>query len=151
MLLQDLVNRPLPQEMPPFRGNCGIEQERTRPGLYPIYLCIVIRCIMDIKDFFVNTLVDIGIWLDILYSCEGIGLPSCQSDWITKSRSFHCRLSPVDTSKHQAAVFSTQTKTILQTNIHLGRPSHVGHIIQITGRVRRLIVYSWVDDPFVHY
>ena len=94
---------------------------------------------------------DIGIWLDILYSCEGIGLPSCQSDWITKSRSFHCRLSPVDTSKHQAAVFSTQTKTILQTNIHLGRPSHVGHIIQITGRVRRLIVYSWVDDPFVHY
>ena len=151
MLLQDLVNRPLPREMSPFRGNCGIEQERTKPGLYPIYLCIVIRCIMDMKDFFVNTLFDIGIWLDILHSCSGIELSSCQSDRITKCSSFHCRLSPTNTSQHQAAVSSPQTKTILQTNIPLGRPSHVGHIIQITGRVRRLIVYGWVDDPFVHY
>jgi hypothetical protein len=151
MLLQDFVNRPLPQEMSPFRGTCGIEYERSKPGLYPIYLCIVIRCIMNIKDFFVNTLIDIGIWSDILHSRSGIELPSCQSDRIGNRSPLHGWLSPVDTSKHQTAVFPTQTKTILQTYIHLGWASYVGDIIQITVRVRGFVVYGWVDDAFVHY
>ena len=114
-------------------------------------LCIVIRCIMDIKDCFVNTPIDIGIWLDILHSFDGIELSSCQNDCITRNSFFHGRLSPVDTSKHQAAVFSTQTKTVLQTYIHLDRASYVRDIIQVTVRVRGFVVYGWVDDAFVHY
>jgi hypothetical protein len=150
-LPQDFVNRPLLPEIPSCRGNCGIEQKRTKPGLYLICLCIVIRCIMDIKDFFVNTLSDIGTLRDNLHSCDGIELSSWQSHWTTKGSSFHCRPSPVDTFKHQAAVLSTQTKTILQTYIHLGRAWYVGDIVQITVRVRGFIIYGWVDDPLVHY
>jgi len=114
-------------------------------------LCIVIRCIMDIKDCFVNTPIDIGIWLDILHSFDGIELSSCQSDCITIKFSFRGRPSPVDTSEHQAAVLSTQTKTVLQAYIHLDRASDVRDVIQVTVRVRGFVVYGWVDDAFVHY
>jgi hypothetical protein len=102
------------------------------------------------KELFCQYPFDIGIWLDILHTCSGIKLSSCQSDQIRKCFSFHCWLSPTNTPKHQAAVFSSQTKTILQTYIHLSRASYIGDVIQITVRVRGLIVYSRMDDSFVH-
>jgi len=102
------------------------------------------------KELFCQYPPDIGTWLEIWHSCSRIELSSCQRDWIAKCSSFHCWLSPANTSKHQTAVFTTQTKTILQTYIHLSRASYIGDIIQITVRVRGLIIYSWMDNPFVH-
>jgi hypothetical protein len=102
------------------------------------------------KGFFCQYPLDIAVGFSILHSRSGIELSSCKSDWITRCSSFHCWLSPTHTSEHQAAVFSSQAKTILQTHIHLGRTSYVGDIIQVTVRVRGLIIYGWVDNPFVH-
>jgi hypothetical protein len=58
------------------------------------------------KELFCQYPFDAGIRLDILRSPGGIKLSSCQSGRITKCPSFHCGLSYISTSKHQAAVFS---------------------------------------------
>jgi len=47
------------------------------------------RCIMDIEKFFVNTLFDIDLRLDVLHSFSDIESSFCQSDCITLSPSFH--------------------------------------------------------------
>jgi hypothetical protein len=121
LLFQDFAKTLLLHEMSLFHGNNNVEK-LTRPRLCLICLCIVMRCIMNTKTFFVNTL----------------------------PLQFHrCPLS-IDASKYQTAVLSAQTKTILQADIHFSRAGCIGNIIQVTVRVRGLIIYCWMDDSFVY-
>jgi len=125
-----------------------MEQERTRLELYSVYLCIVIRCIMNIKVFFVNTLPVFA------YACKALAASNDHPDRVTGSRTvphFHCRFSRVDTSQYQTAVFSSQAETVLQTYVHLDLPGCVRNIVQITIGVGSLIVYGWMNNTIIHY
>lgn len=122
-----------------------------KPRLYPIYLCIVIRCIMNIKIFFVNTLSTSAYACASCTALAAVNYHPAEAAGRPNVPHFHCQLSRVNTSEYQTAVFSSQAKTILQAHVHLGLPRCIGDIIQIAGGVGSLIIYGWVNNPLIHY